>query len=150
MAVNGGHLDPILTERADKRFHFVSGNDEVAGDRRFAAAGRLEVDHGAGSHGGWEWHAILDDRVLAGNGELIDTAIDLTIYANRTVQVSRVEVNRCCLGGRRSRRTKGRLALAKHVSDGACQHDIITMPMNVHVVDGRVGAQHVLMKRGDV
>src|SRR5262249_60887648 len=119
-ARNCAPLERCAVERGDARVPPAASNHEVAGNRRLAATGTLEVDHGAGSHGGWEWHAILDDRVLAGNGELIDTAIDLTIHANRTVQGSRVEVNRCCLGGRRSRRTKGRLALAKRGADGGC------------------------------
>ena len=119
-------------------FYLASGDDEVAGDRRLAAAGRLEVDHRASAHGGWDRHAALSDRVLARNGELIDAAIDLPLHANGTVQGGRVEFDLCGLRRGRRRRPKWRLALAKRGADGSCYGDRIAMPMNVHVV-GRQG-----------
>ena len=119
---------------------------EVASDRRLAASGRLKVNHGAGSHGGWNWRAALGDRVLPWNRELVDAAIDLSLHTDGLVQGQRVEVDLCRLSRRRRRRTKWRLALAERGANGCRYGDGIAMPMNVHVVGGRVGAQQVIVK----
>ena len=44
VAVNCCHLDPVLPQDADHRIDLISGHQEVACNRRLAAAGRLKVD----------------------------------------------------------------------------------------------------------
>ena len=44
VAVQRRHLDAVLAQRLDHRVDLIRRQHEVAGDRRLAAAGRLEVD----------------------------------------------------------------------------------------------------------
>src|SRR5262245_1778635 len=140
MAVYGRYLDVVIAQGADDRIHLVGRDNEVASDRRLAASGRLKVDHRGDSHGGWNWRARLGDRVLPWHRELVDAAIDLSLHADGLVQGQRVKVDLCRLRRRRRRRTKWRFALAERGANGCCYGDGIAMPVNVHVVGGRVGA----------
>src|SRR5262249_32871237 len=47
-------------------------------------------------------------------------------------------------------RSEWRLALCERRADSSGYDDQIAMPMNVHVVSGRVGAQKVVVKRSDI
>ena len=46
MAVKGGYLDAVLTQRLDDGVHFIGDQNEIARYRGLAGAGRLEVDPG--------------------------------------------------------------------------------------------------------
>ena len=61
VAVNGRHLNAVVMQGADQRIHFVGDYDEVTGDRGLPISCGLEVDSDGGTHGWWNWHAILGD-----------------------------------------------------------------------------------------
>src|SRR4029453_11877912 len=87
---------------------------------------------------------------LSRNRELIDTAVDLSPSADSVVQSCRVEVDLCCLRRGCRGRAEWRLALCERRADSSGYDDRIAMPVDVHVVSGRVDAQKVVVKRGDV
>src|SRR5262245_11110834 len=109
MGVYGRYLDAAFAQSADHRVHLLGRDHEVAGDRCLAATGRLEVDYGSCSHGGWNRRAALGDRVLPWHRELVDAAIDLSLHTDGLVQGQRVEVDLCGLRRRRRRRSEWRL-----------------------------------------
>jgi hypothetical protein len=51
----------------DQGVHLVRRDNEVACDCRLALAGRLEVNHRGGSHGGWNRGTAIRDHILAWN-----------------------------------------------------------------------------------
>src|SRR3990170_6738001 len=130
--------------------YLLSCDYEVACGCRLATAGRLEVDHRGSSHGGWDRRAAISDRVLAWNGELIDTAIDLTLRADGVVQCCRVEIDLCGLQRQRGGGSKWRLALRERRADSRGYGDRVAMPVNVHVKRRRVGAEQMVVQSGDV
>src|SRR5262245_27933202 len=140
-----------LARLSPTSMHYCSPKSE----RKIIAAARsacgcvLKVDHGGSSHSGWNRHAAIGDRVLARNRELIDATIDLPLRTDGAIQGCRVQVDLCGLscGGRG--RTKWSLALSKCPSDGCCDGNGIAVRVNAHVVSCWIGAQQVIVKRGD-
>src|SRR5262245_5959617 len=65
VAVQGGYLDPVTSQGLDDGVDLVGRQNEVAGDRRFTAARRLEADRFSDSHGTarGELHAAFTDWI---------------------------------------------------------------------------------------
>ena len=108
MAVDGRHLDAVRTQRLDDRIYFVAGQDEVTGDRCLVATGWLEVDPGGHPHRTrrGDRHSVHRDVVAAGDADLIDASVGMTLRADNLVDLGHVKVKGggCGRGGRRCKR----------------------------------------------
>ena len=140
---------PFDAQRADHVLDFRADEREVAGDRRLAAAGRLEVDGGRTAHDRCaDRHSLLGDAVTARHVDRVDSAVVGALCPDDLVDLRRVEVDgggRC--GGRRDR--ERRLADRKSVVDGLRHLRGIAVSADVHVERQRLGAQQVVMNGGD-
>src|SRR5260370_34771581 len=74
VTMDRGDLDVTRPQGADQRVDLVGRHHELAGDRRLALAGRLEIDGIRRSHRCRNIHSALGDRVAARHAELIDPA----------------------------------------------------------------------------
>src|SRR5262249_37020266 len=92
VAVHGGHFDSIRPQRLHYRIPLGAGQREVAGDRGFAIAGRLEVDRRGNPQGGGrgEVHAVLEHRIATGEAKLVDAAIRLSFRADDLIDLRSV------------------------------------------------------------
>src|SRR6185312_4899237 len=96
MTVERGDVDAVRAQRLDDRVHFVIGEDEITGNSRLAATGRLEVDayrcaqRGGRSH----LHSALGHGVAARHIELIDTPVRVALDPDDLIELSRVEIDR--------------------------------------------------------
>src|SRR5437879_2530179 len=93
VVVDGGHLDPVLPERLQYRGHLLGDQNEVAGNRRLAAAGRLKVDGLPGAHRRWHRHPAILDRFGTGNAELVNAAIVLALSAKGLIDRGSVDID---------------------------------------------------------
>src|ERR1043165_6817248 len=89
VAVDRRPLDAVLAQHLDHRIDFLAGQHEVAGDRRLAAAGRLEIDcrRNAGRTGRGELGAAFSDRIAPRDAELIDAAVGRTLRADDLIEL---------------------------------------------------------------
>src|SRR5215211_5141527 len=96
MAVNRRHLDAVGAQRLDHWIHLFGNQDEIAGDGRLAAAGRLEVDRGGGPGGPGrnKLRAVLGNGIAPRHRELIDAAVGLALGADDLLDLAGVEVDR--------------------------------------------------------
>ena len=94
MAVDGRHLDAVRTQRLDDGIYFVAGQDEVTGDRCLVATGWLEVDARGHPHRTrrGDRHSVHRDVVAAGDADLIDASVGMTLRADNLVDLGRVQV----------------------------------------------------------
>src|SRR5690348_7644677 len=88
MAMDCRHLDAVAAQRLDYRIDLFAGQNEVAGYRRLAATGGLEIDGLRDPHrtDRRELHAAFIDGVAARHGELVDAAIVLALGADDLVE----------------------------------------------------------------
>ncbi len=101
VAVNRGHFDAVGAQSADHVGNFGADQGIVARDRRFAAAGRLEVDGGRATHDRCAYsHSLLGNRIAAGYVDCIDPSIVWPFGADDLVNLSSVEIDHRRLGGR--------------------------------------------------
>ncbi len=78
VVVERGHIDAVLLERASDRIHLFVDQHEVAGDRRLALGGWLEIDHRRHAHGREQRAAHLGDRFRARNRDLEHPATNVS------------------------------------------------------------------------
>src|SRR5215207_6273665 len=114
VAVQRGYLDPVASQRPDNGIDLVGRQNEVAGNRRLAAAGGLETDRLGDPHRAdrGELHAAFADRIAARYGELVDAAIVLALDADDLVELRRVEIDR--------RRRSARRCSERGLAGGKC------------------------------
>src|SRR5260221_12822096 len=94
------HLDTVIVQGADHRVHFVAAQHEVAGDRRLAASGWLEVDRGGDTHRGRNLMPHRFDLLTTRNTHLVDDTVQLAGDAKCLRDAHRVEINGRCRRGR--------------------------------------------------
>src|SRR5262249_27115116 len=118
VAVQRRHLDAVRPQRLDYGIDLIAGENEVASDGGFAAAGRLEVDRDRNPHGTdrRELHAAFADGIASRYVEGVNAAIVLTLDADDLVELSRVEIDRR-RGTRRDSDRQWGLALGKRTAD---------------------------------
>ena len=94
--VQCGHFDTTGGELGHHWVDLGAGEHEVAGDRRLAAAGRLEVDGSGDAQGPGrsERDRVLGDRLAARHAERIDAADRIARDADDLVEGRGVEVAR--------------------------------------------------------
>src|SRR5215510_8015789 len=63
-------LDTVLPKRLGDAIHLTGDEDEIAGDRRLAVAGGLEVERRIDALAGQQLHAVLGDLLRARRAEL--------------------------------------------------------------------------------
>jgi hypothetical protein len=118
VAVNRRHVDTVGAQRAHDVVDLGADEDEIAGDRRLAATGRLKVDGRRATHGGHpDHHSFLGDGIAARDVELIDPAVGRTLDTDDLVELGGVEID----GRRRSwrrRKRERRLADGQSTADG--------------------------------
>src|SRR5262252_10902602 len=149
VAVNRRHLDAVGTQRADHIWNFGSDKDKVARDRRLAAAGWLEVDAGRTPHDRCAYgHPLLADRIAAGYVDRINTAVVGALTAEDLINLGSIEIDRWRLAG--GRRRERRLAHRQGVMDGLRHLYGIAMSADMHVERQWLGAQQVIVDRGNI
>src|SRR5262245_38641427 len=102
MTVQRGDANAAVAQRANDRIHLGADHDEVAVDRGFPTAGRLEVDRGGKSHRRRDLVPLFGDLLDARDADLIDAAVDASAVAECLRDGGGVEIERgswpCCSG----------------------------------------------------
>ena len=135
----------------DHRVHLVAGQHEIAGDGRFAAAGRLETDRGIATPigpAGRQLHAVFGDRIPARHGQLIDAAVGLSLDADDLVDLRGVEFD----GGGGEAAAGGAVVSCsrRSIPDSGGELFGIAVSADVHVEGRRRGPKHVIVDGGDL
>ena len=151
VAVDGGYVDAVRSQRSDHRIHLVAGENEISGDGCLAATGGLKTDgyrHAHRPHRA-DLHAIFHDWITAWHGELIDAAVCLSFDADDLIKLCGVEIDgwRWHRGGCREWGLAPRRQGFPNNQSHPCG---IAMASNVHVERSGRGAQQVIVNGGDL
>src|SRR5271165_161376 len=144
VVVDRRDFDPVLAERFQHRVHFAGDQYEVAGDRRFAAAGRLKVDRIGRAHWWRDVHPIVLDRFRAGNAELVDAAIIGALGIERLIDGGGVEID--LRRWRRGSGREGRLAFRERSVERGCKLHRLALAEHMHVHCERLIAQKMIVQ----
>src|SRR6267142_6124301 len=90
------NFDAIRPQRRDHGIHFVTGKNEVSGNRRLTATSRLEIDRDRHPHRSHRsnLHSAFQDRIAPRHIELVDATVRLALAADELVELRCVEVDR--------------------------------------------------------
>src|ERR1700752_2266669 len=84
VAVYGGYVDVVRSQRSDHRIHLIAGEYEIPSDSCFAITRGLKTNGYRHAHrpDRTDLHAFFGDRITAWHRELIDAAVCLSFDAD--------------------------------------------------------------------
>ena len=100
VTMQGRYLDAVAAQRFDDGIDLACHHHEIARDRGFAVASRLETDSGRQSHRSsrCDRRSVHRDRIAPRHTELIDAPIGLTLGTDYLVELRSIKVNGWRLG----------------------------------------------------